>query len=97
MFADVIDQDTVRITLRGQVPVSPDVTAWLDAHGARQTNLRIEFDVRRGSQGEIAGLATAIRAITLKPPYKVKSYKHVCPRVGSALDRVRAVLEKAWL
>jgi hypothetical protein len=95
MSANVIDQDAVLIMLRGDIPVSPGVTAWLVAHGARQTNLGIEFDVRRGSQGEIGGLANAVRAI-VKRPYKVSSYKYVCPRVGSSLDRVRAVLDRAW-
>jgi hypothetical protein len=97
MSADVADQDTVLITLRGGdgVLVSPGVTAWLDAHGARRTNSDIQFDVKRGSQGKISGLATAVRA-AVKQRDRPSSYYFTCPRVGSALDRVRAVLDRAW-
>jgi hypothetical protein len=96
MSADIVDQDTVKIILRGGVPTSADVVKWLKAHGATSEPSRVEFLVKRGDQAEVASLAAAIWAIT-DGRYKEKSYKYVCPRVGESLDRLRAVLDRAWL
>ena len=102
MFADIVDQDTVKITLRGGVPTSANVVKWFEAHGTALTPgttlapSEVKFLVKRGDQAEVATLAAAIWAIT-DGRYNVASYKYVCPRVGESLDRLRAVLDRAWL
>lgn len=96
-FAEVIDQDAVKVTMRGGVPDGPLVTKWFAENGAENTNFGREFIVRRGDEGGLADLASAFRAI-VRPGarYPVKSYKFVCPRVAAALDRLREVLARAW-
>lgn len=97
IFAEVIDQHTVKITMRGGVPDGPLVAKWFAEHGAEKTNFGREFTVRRGEEAGLAELAAAFRAI-VRPGarYPVKSYKFVCPRIAASLDRLRDVLSKAW-
>lgn len=97
IFAEVIDKNTVKITMRGDVPQGPLVAKWFAENGAEQTNFVREFTIRRGEQQCLTELAAAFRTI-IRPGacYPVKSYKYVCPRVAASLDKVRRVLDDAW-
>jgi hypothetical protein len=97
IFAEVIDQHTVRITMRGDVPQGALVARWFEAHGAEETNFGLQFNVRKGDQAKLAALANSFRSIVGPGQrYEVKSYKYVCPRVADALDRLQGVLAHAW-
>jgi len=77
IFAEVVDQDKITVTLRGQVPQSAAVLDWLETHGAQTTAAGIELRVQRGEEGELKALASAFRAIvTPGKTYSVKSYKY---------------------
>ena len=97
IFAEVIDQDTVKITMRGDVPDGPLVARWFADTGAEKTNFGWEFTVRRGEQRRLVDLADGFRAI-VRPGarYSIKSYKYVCPRVAVSLDKFRSVLDESW-
>lgn len=97
IFAEVIDGDTVRITMRGDVPEGPSVADWLALRGIARANSGFVFDVCRGEEGALADLANAFRAI-VRPGvrYPVASYKYVCPRTAASLDRLHGVLAGAW-
>lgn len=92
IFAEVTDQDTVQITMRGGVPDGPLVAKWFAKNEAEKTNFGREFSVRRGEQDHLAELAAAFRSI-VRPGarYPIKSYKYVCPRVAASLDKLRQV------
>lgn len=97
IFAEVVDHDTVKITMRGGVPVGPLVAKWFAENGVKQTNFGREFLVRRSEEQRLSELAAGFRAI-VRPGarYPVKSYKFVCPRVARSLDKLREVLVRAW-
>jgi hypothetical protein len=97
IFAEVLDQGSVKITMRGDVPDGPLVARWFAENGAEKSNFGQEFVVRRGDEERLAELAAAFRAI-VRPGarYPVKSYKYVCPRVAASLDKLRSVLREAW-
>ena len=63
IFAEVIDRDTVRIKMRGDVPESDLVKKWFAENGAEQTNFGLEFTVRRHQEDRLVELAAAFRAI----------------------------------
>lgn len=97
IFAEVVDQDTVSVTLRGQVPQGTDVEGWLAAHGAQLTPGGVEFSVQRGHESNLKELAKAFRAIVAPgKSYTVKSYKYSCPRTATSLERLADALGKAW-
>jgi hypothetical protein len=79
--------------MRGNVPDGPLVANWFAANGGELTNRGIQFLVRRGEEIRLGELATAFRSI-VRPGvrYTVSSYKYVCPRVASAIERIQQVL-----
>jgi hypothetical protein len=97
IFAEVIDQDTVKITMRGDVPDGPLVAKWFAENEAERSNFGQEMVVRRGEEQRLAELSAAFRAI-VRPGarYQVKSYKYVCPRVARSVDKLRQILGRAW-
>jgi hypothetical protein len=97
IFAEVIDKDTVRITMRGGVPNSTRVKKWLSDNGAKHSNLGVEITIRKGEERQLTRLAAAVRTIVAPGArYPVPSYKYVCPRVAASLDRFQQVLSDAW-
>lgn len=97
MFAEVADQDTVRVMLSGDVPQGVRVAEWLAENSVENRKLGFDFAVRRGSQEKLAQLAKAFESIVQPGArYPVPSYKYVCPRVASALVRLQRILERAW-
>lgn len=97
IFVEVLDEANIRILLRGGVPQSAQVSAWLKEHGAEESKSGITFNIERGHEQELLGLAKAFRAIT-RPgaKYDVKAYKYVCPRTADSIERLFKVLEGAW-
>lgn len=97
IFAEVVDKDTIKINMRGNVPDGPLVAKWFTENSAKDTNFGREVTLRRGEQQRLTGLAAAIRAI-IQPgaTYEVSSYKYVCPRVAASLEKVRCVLDETW-
>src|SRR5690242_591193 len=63
IFAEVVDQETVKIIMRGNVPKGSLVAQWFDQNEAKQTNSGWEFSVKRGRQGRLTELAAAFRTI----------------------------------
>jgi hypothetical protein len=97
MFAEVADQNTVRIKLGGDVPKGVRVAEWLAENKVEDRRVGFEFDVRRGTQGRLTNLAKAFESIVQPGArYPVPSYKYVCPRVASALVRLQRLLDRAW-
>ena len=97
ILAEVIDGDTVKIILRGDIPEGPLVAKWFEQHGATKSNFGLELIVRREAEAELSGLAAGFRAIVQPGArYSVKSYKYVCPRAAGAIERLQHVLETAW-
>lgn len=97
ILAEVIDGDTVKVILRGDVPEGPLVAKWFEQHGSAKSNFGLEFVVRRGTEAELGGLVASFRAI-VRPgaTYPVKSYKYVCPRTADAIERLQHLLETTW-
>lgn len=107
IFADVTVPDPLRgeevsATLCGNVPDSASVRTWADRNGATFTTTTLQsslrFKVTKGEQAKLRSLADAVRGIVSRsaPRYSVPSYKYVCPRTASSLERLARVLEKAW-
>jgi D-ribose pyranose/furanose isomerase RbsD len=92
------DHDKVTLTLRGGVPDSAKVAAWLEKMGAKKTAFATEVEIAKGNEDDLMELASAFRAI-VRPGarYDVKAYKYVCPRAAAALTRLRDTLHEAWV
>ncbi len=97
IYVEVVDEQAVSVTLRGGVPESRAVAAWLEQHNAKQDHYGIRFSLQRGEQDELLLLAAAFRAITQPGArYEVKAYKYVCPRAAAAIEQLRRILDGAW-
>lgn len=93
ILAEVVDQDTVRVKMGGDVPQGAPVATWFEAHDAERTHFGVQFVVRRGHEAKLAALANAFRSIVAPGKrYPVPSYKYVCPRVAASLDQLQGVL-----
>jgi hypothetical protein len=100
MFADVVNDTEVLVELGGGVPMSLEVRKWAYREGAEladrdAVSTRVVFSIARGEQSSLLGLASAIRAITQSGGYSVPSYKYVCPRTASSLERLKGALDRA--
>jgi hypothetical protein len=96
IFADVVDAQTVTVTLRGGVPQGTAVSNWVRQHGATADELSgMIFNLTAADVSKLTELAEAVRSI-VRQGYLVRAYKHVCPRVASSLDRLHDVLHNHW-
>jgi len=98
IMVDVISDDLIEVSLSGNVPRGPTVTAWIARHKPTSETPFLEFNVAKGEQKILADLASAMRAIVRRgaPRYDTPSYKYVCPRTAYSLDRLKSVLDRAW-
>jgi hypothetical protein len=98
MFAEIADHESIGIMLSGNVPQGERVKEWCAQNNTQLTDGRMDFNLRRGAQNNLADLAEAFRSI-VKPGvrYEVSSYKYVCPRVANALVQLQSVLNRAWI
>ena len=83
--------------MRGDVPQSALVEQLLDDAGATSVNGSVEFFLQCGKETGLVGLAEAFRSV-VRPGarYSVNSYRYVCPRVATALDRFQRTLSAVW-
>jgi hypothetical protein len=102
VFADVISDVAVDVSLDRNLPIGSEVTEWIKRHNGTFSeshgNAHLQFRVIRGSQHILSELAQAIRAIVAPgaPRYAVNNYKYVCPRTAASLERLKAALDRAW-
>ncbi|MFN3778543.1 MAG: hypothetical protein ACK4SI_06035 [Brevundimonas aurantiaca] len=95
MFVTVEASHRVRLSLRGGVPKSAGVTAWLREQRAEQTNFGTEFVITPENLKALDDLIIRFADIT-KKRYDTKAYKFVVPRVYKSLGVLKKVLEAAW-
>jgi hypothetical protein len=99
-FADVLDDDTVEVSLRGNVPNGSGVEAWIKENAAAFTpgiQASLEFTIKKGEQRRLWTLAEALRDIVGPGKrYQTANYKYVCPRTAAALERLAKILDEAW-
>lgn len=97
VIVDVLRDDKISVTLRGQIPQGNAVQAWMTKHNVQISRPfyrdQMTFEVGRGDAGKLSELADAFISI-VKPParYKEASYKYACPRAAAALKRLLGVL-----
>jgi hypothetical protein len=102
VFADVINDDVVDVSLDRNLPIGSEVTKWIKRHNGTFSgslgNARLQFRVVKDSQHILGELAHAIRAIVAPgaPRYSVNNYKYVCPRTAASLERLQGALDRAW-
>lgn len=100
LFATVLDESHTQIVLRGNIPESDEINAWLDDNGAERNEgnqLSITFVIERGQQGRLSELAKAIMSIVASGKrYSVANYKYVCPRTAGSIERLKTVLDTVW-
>jgi hypothetical protein len=96
IYAEVIDAETVKVTLGKSVPEGLSVDSWVKRHHADNSQ-GISFTVGKSDLAKLTELAAAFLEIT-RPGvrYPVAAYKYVCPQVAGALDRLRKVLTGHW-
>ncbi len=95
MVARVVDENTVAVTLSGNVPRSKSIEAWCQRHKAEFSEGGLTFEVTSQNIDKLSELGEAIRAI-IRVRYTVPNYKYVCPRTARSLERFRSVLAKHW-
>lgn len=101
VFAEVLSDTEVKVTLNGNVPKGIAVEEWIKGNGANWNDgiyQTLEFEVTQGKQSSLRSLARAMRSIVARgaPRYSVKSYKYVCPRTAASLERLAEVLDGVW-
>lgn len=101
MFAKVRASDHVSLTLHGNVPLSPTVHAWIKnsggTYGESTYGKSLTVQIKTGEQNKLRDLARHVRAVVAPGSrYDVPSYKYVCPRTAKSLERLAALLDKAW-
>jgi len=96
MFADVLSDSEITLSLSGNIPTGPTIMRWLKRYHLRAGN-PLEFKVKKGEQQMLTELANAFLAIVAPGVYySVPSYKYVCPRTAASLERLKKVLDRLW-
>jgi hypothetical protein len=97
VYANLVSDDCVEVTLRGQIPRGRSLDAWMESHGGELVEQwgvdRMVLTVEVGTPQKLIELADAFASI-VKPParYKVPSYKYSCARLYAGLHRLHGVL-----
>jgi len=103
MFVEVMSNESVTVTLYGNIPVGKNVELWLAQNDCKietpDQQSRLSIDIEQGNQSILDELAKAIDSIVAPgaPRYTVKSYKYVCPRTTKSLRRLKDTLDEAWV
>jgi hypothetical protein len=95
IFANVVEPNAVEITMRGGIPRSAAVEAWIKKYAADDEKYGLSFRVTPDDLDKLPALAKAVRSI-IRARYSVKAYKYVCPRTAASLERLHAKLSKHW-
>jgi hypothetical protein len=95
-YAEVIDAETVKISLGKSVPEGRSIDSWVQRHHAGKSQ-GISFTIGKSDLPKITERAAAFLEI-VRPGvrYPVAAYKYVCPRVAGALNRLHKVLDGHW-
>ncbi len=101
MFATVISENEIELSLVGNIPESPRVREWITENAAKEDSSyqhRLEITVTPRNTRALTELAKRVAAITARgaPRYSVPSYKYVCPRVARSLNKLATTLAKYW-
>lgn len=101
VFVTVLNEGEIRITFRGQLPMSEAVQDWLDWHLAIKEETRPYswyVNLKRGEQFTLRDLAREIISIVSSGErYDENAYKFVCPRLEETLLKLLSVLDRVWL
>jgi hypothetical protein len=99
IFAEVVDANTVKVSLRGGVPKGTGVSAWIQKYAVAASDGSLVFNVTPNDIAKLGELASAFRSIVRPgaPRYTEKAYKFVCPRAAAALDQLSKVLAGHWV
>jgi|GEM_PF-4411444 hypothetical protein len=92
MFADVHAPDSVELTIRGPLPMGPEVEAWMQRNGM-QDDQRFEFGPKNAD--ELLVLAAAMRAVGRRAK-RSNSDCYMGPRIASCLARLHRALTQYW-
>jgi len=97
IFGEVINADTIKIIMRGDIPQGPLTKDWFAQHNIAFNTKELEFYIKRNNKVNLKGLADAFRNITQPGShYIIPNYKYVCPRTADAIERLQTILEEAW-
>lgn len=100
IFADVLTEDKVQVTLSGNIPTSQSINEWALRYEARKTegiNSHLSFIVEQGNEAVLNELAECIEAIVAPGKrYDTPNYKYVCPRTANSLRRLSNILSDCW-
>jgi len=100
IFADVVSETAIKVTLYGGVPGGAPVKAWIATNKkllAVTSNAQLTFFIKAGQENKLVELADAVAEIVSPGrAYRVKAYKYVCPRVTKSLKKLAKTLNKAW-
>ena len=98
IFARVTANDTLEVTLHGNVPTSSAVEGWAQSCGAKlaigiESTLTVTLGL--GEVGRVRELAEHIAAIVAPnaPRYSVAAYKYTCPRTAQSLQRLADICD----
>ena len=96
LFIEVETTDKLILTIRGDMPMGPEVTKWLKDNNFHQENAGIEITLTPKNIDTLIDLIKAIETI-IQRRYFVKSYKYVVPRTAESLSRLYKVLKRVWI
>ena len=101
VLVTVLNEGEIKITFRGQLPMSEAVQDWLDWHLAIEEETKPHswhVNLQRGEQFTLRDLASEIISIVNSGErYDEKAYKFVCPRLENTLLNLLSVLDRVWL
>jgi len=95
IFVDVANEPIVEVRMSGNLPIGPEVKAWVPKANAVLTeNPRrtLEFSVGPGEERKLIELAAAIEMIITRR-YDTPSFKYVCPRTAKSLRLLAELLQ----
>ena len=98
IYAEVVSDDELTVRFLG-LPTNQKIEKWLAANGAKDGQLPgLALTLNRAEQGRLAELSAMVAPIVAPgaPWYDVPSYKHSCPLVVAALDKLKASIDQAW-
>tara|TARA_A100000171_G_scaffold53042_1_gene75757 strand:+ start:10758 stop:11252 length:495 start_codon:yes stop_codon:yes gene_type:complete len=99
MFAEVESANEVQLIMRGGIPHSSAIQAWVEDGNAQfdESIGQLTITVQLGRDEEKLHQLSKLVHDIVKPGapwYSEKSYKYVCPRVAGSLTKLARVLEE---
>lgn len=93
------DQMVVRLT---NAPLNDKIERWAEKNGGtikHEIMPVLDVPIPRGKQARLDELAALMKAIVAPgaPRYEWKHYKYACPRAAKSLEKLKKVLDAAWM